>query len=452
MSETLKSKDLLNRQEFVDRVIKIIELQSAQKKTSCFAINGKWGVGKSFVLEMLEEQLEKIPSDETATDKYMIFHYNCWQYDYYEEPLVAIVSSMLDTIDEKENLIPSDIKIKIKGFLKAVGSALLLNANEAVKKKTGINAKEIFNVITNATTKSAEEIENKHKYDSNFLFKATLKTLQETLIELSEYKTIVFVVDELDRCLPEYAIKVLERLHHVFDSVDNVQVILSIDKSQLEHIIKKTFGENTETQKYLSKFIDFEVNLDEGSFSDKEEFDNKFAFYLNNFEYQNPATKSYQVEEFKTEIFDGIDIRSRIEIIEKCNLLHRVLNETDKPCDFSIMCIEIFMMLVYQQGLDDYELRFDNINIFKNEAVLPKGLKRLIQTLEKEHHSGIALWSNTQGKTQLRANDIFSLIYSTHSIKQNPENAFFATAYSSYDFSEIKKYVIDFQDLLNIIN
>lgn len=177
---------------------------------------------------------------------------------------------------------------------------------------------------------------------------------------------------------------------HILDSIDNVQVILSIDKSQLEHIIKKTFGENTETQKYLSKFIDFEVNLDEGSFSDKEEFDNKFAFYLNNFEYQNPATKSYQVEEFKTEIFDGIDIRSRIEIIEKCNLLHRVLNETDKPCDFSIMCIEIFMMLVYQQGLDDYELRFDNINIFKNEAVLPIGLKRLIQTLEKEHNSSIA--------------------------------------------------------------
>ena len=46
--------DLLNRQEFVDRIIKIIDLQSAQKKISFFAINGKWGVEKSFVLNMLE--------------------------------------------------------------------------------------------------------------------------------------------------------------------------------------------------------------------------------------------------------------------------------------------------------------------------------------------------------------------------------------------------------------
>ena len=61
--------DLLDRQPFIDRVIKIIELQSAQKKTSCFAINGKWGVGKSFVLNMLEEQLEKIQSEETEADK-----------------------------------------------------------------------------------------------------------------------------------------------------------------------------------------------------------------------------------------------------------------------------------------------------------------------------------------------------------------------------------------------
>ena len=134
------------------------------------------------------------------------------------------------------------------------------------------------------------------------------------------------MVDELDRCLPEYAIKILERLHHVFTDIPNVQVVLSIDKSQLEHIIKKTFGENTETQKYLSKFINFEVNLDEGSFTDKDEFDNKFAYYIQNFEYSNEATKEYQVDEFIIKIFDGIDMRSRIEIIEKCNLLHKFLS------------------------------------------------------------------------------------------------------------------------------
>lgn len=39
---------------------------------------GEKGMGK---------QLEVIQKEETADDWYFVFHYNCWQYDYYEEPL-----------------------------------------------------------------------------------------------------------------------------------------------------------------------------------------------------------------------------------------------------------------------------------------------------------------------------------------------------------------------------
>ena len=446
------NKDLLNRQEFVDRVIRIIELQSAQKKTSCFAINGKWGVGKSFVLEMLEEQLEKIPSDETATDKYMIFHYNCWQYDYYEEPLVAIVASMLDTIDEKDNLIPSEIKTKIKGFLKAVGSALLLNANEAIEKKTGINAKEIFNVITNATTKSAEEIENKHKYDSNFLFKATLKTLQETLMELSEHKTIIFVVDELDRCLPEYAIKILERLHHVFANIPNVQVVLSIDKSQLEYTIQKTFGSNTETQHYLSKFINFEVKLDEGSFTDKEEFDNKFAFYLQNFEYLSKYTKPEQVDEFKSKIFGGIDIRLCIEIIEKCNLLHRLLNADGQKTDFSTMCVEVLYTINKVLGLEIINPKQTfSINAMNRKKVMPVGIAFLYDVYQEAAKRENAYFIS-YGKGSIYLRDIYGFILACVRLNENDTYPYYQDGYTMQEIQEAKTYIVKYNELLNIIN
>ena len=445
------NKDLLNRQEFVDRVIKIIELQSAQKKTSCFAINGKWGVGKSFVLEMLEDKLSRIQSDETKSDKYMIFHYNCWQYDYYEEPLVAIVASMLDTIDEKDDLIPSEIKTKIKGFLKAVGSALLVKANEAIEKKTGFNPQEVIGVITNAQESSAEKIEEEHRYDSNFIFKATLKKLRETIQELSKDKTIIFVVDELDRCLPEYAIKVLERLHHVFDSIDNVQVILSIDKSQLEHIIKKTFGENTETQKYLSKFIDFEVNLDEGSFSDKEEFDNKFAFYLQKFDYLNKNTASPQVDEFNSKIFDGIDMRSRIEVIEKCNLLHRLLNKDDEKSDFSIMCIEILFTMnqMFDLGITSPNQTFNPKRERSANNITP-GVQFLFDIYQEANKNEMPYISSYNGRTYIRGIDIYGIIIAC--LRQQSHDVISDNGMKLYDFSQIKNYAKQFDDLLKIIN
>ncbi len=445
------STDLLNRQEFIDRVIKIIELQSAQQKTSCFAINGKWGVGKTFVLKMLEEQLEKIQSKETKTDKYMLFHYNCWQYDYYEEPLVAIVASMLDTIDEKENLIPTETKAKIKGFLKAVGSALLVKANEAIEKKTGFNPQELIEVITEAKEDSAEAIENEHKYDSNFIFKATLKKLQETIRDLSNDKTIIFVVDELDRCLPEYAIKILERLHHVFVDIPNVQVILSIDKSQFEHIIKKTFGENTETQKYLSKFISFEVNLNEGSFSDNDEFNHKFEFYLQNFEYSNSATKEHQVDEFKKRIFDGIDMRSRIEVIEKCNLLHRMLNKDEERSDFSIMCVEILFTMNQMFGLSiAHSNQTFNPRRDRSAANITQGIQFLFDVYQDAVNTGMPYISSSSGRPYIRGIDIYGVIIAC--LRQQPHDVISDNGIRLYDFPIIKEYAKQFDDLLKIIN
>ena len=89
--------DFLNRQDFIQQVKTVIELLSANKKNSCFAISGTWGIGKSYVLEKLEKQLLFEQNEETALDKYFVFHFNCWEYDYYEEPLIAIVSTFLPT-------------------------------------------------------------------------------------------------------------------------------------------------------------------------------------------------------------------------------------------------------------------------------------------------------------------------------------------------------------------
>ncbi len=450
------NKDLLNRQEFVDRVIKIIELQSAQKKTSCFAINGKWGVGKSFVLTMLEGQLEKIQSEETSTDKYMLFHYNCWQYDYYEEPLVAIVASMLDTIDEKERLISDgakkEILEKVKGLLKIVGSALLIKASDEIEQKTGIDIKELAEFVSNSEDISTQKAEDITSFDSNFLFKKTLIKLQQTIRILSKDKTIVFVVDELDRCLPKYTIKVLERLHHIFEGIENVQVILSIDKSQLEHIIKKTFGDDTVTQKYLSKFINFEVNLDEGSFSDNDELNNKFEYYIQNFEYSNEATKEYQVDEFITKIFDGIDMRSRIKIIEKCNLLHRILNKKGEKSDFSVMCIEIFLIISYHLGLDKMQSRITKEKMFKDPESISKGLVYLDKKYQEEQNSGILLWIDQGQRSGIRTDNLISIIFATYRIVSGYKNDFYDKRYAKYNFDEMKKYIINFIELLNIVN
>ena len=79
-----------------------------------------------------------------------------------------------------------------------------------------------------------------------------------------EYSKVIIpkvVVDELDRCIPQYAIKVLERLHHIFYGLDNVIVILAIDRRQLEHSVEEMFGINSledkriDVEKYLKNSV-----------------------------------------------------------------------------------------------------------------------------------------------------------------------------------------------------
>lgn len=92
-------EDILDRQLFIDKIISILKILSEKKRGTSFAIDGDWGSEKTFVLEQLEKQLEPVQSEETADDRYFLFHYNCWQYDYYDEPAVAIISAMLEKAD-----------------------------------------------------------------------------------------------------------------------------------------------------------------------------------------------------------------------------------------------------------------------------------------------------------------------------------------------------------------
>ena len=84
--------DLLSRDDFIARLVEITENLAAKRKGICYAINGEWGVGKTFALNLYKEVIRKIESENGSASKYLIFEYNAWEYDYYSEPLIAIVA------------------------------------------------------------------------------------------------------------------------------------------------------------------------------------------------------------------------------------------------------------------------------------------------------------------------------------------------------------------------
>lgn len=92
-------EDVLNRDDFIKKIKDLIIISSENRRSCCFAIEGEWGSGKSFVLKRIQEHLQIEQSEITNTDRFFIVPYNCWEYDYYEEPIIPIISALRDAIE-----------------------------------------------------------------------------------------------------------------------------------------------------------------------------------------------------------------------------------------------------------------------------------------------------------------------------------------------------------------
>lgn len=444
-------RDLLDRKEFVKKLLLVAEKLSNNKKNSCYAIDGSWGVGKSYVLDMFEEQARILPQEDTTLSKYIIFRYNCWEYDYYNEPLMAIVASMLDEIDTKIRLIPEDKKVVIIETLKTIGKGIFNRVIHVIDKATGLPVETAVNTMSEVFCVAKEKGEDVHSFDEYMTFKKTLKELQKTINLLTGDQTVVFIVDELDRCLPEYSIKVLERIHHLFDGVPNTQVILSVDKSQLSYAVRQIYGEDTNVDRYLAKFINFELKLNEGTISDQEKFDNEFKQYFCCFKSDCKSIKDSAEHDFIRMAFEGIDMRNRISILDKCLLLHSILCSDVEKMDFSVACIEILLAIIkyYKVDISDASTRFSISRLFsKSGLTIPKGLQ-LIEEEYKDLNKKDPIYYSEGSWNSIRVSDVWGVVLASYRAVIGFKNDDFL--YNRYKMIDINNYAKDFWNLLQVI-
>jgi len=351
--------DLLNRDDFVNQVMSIMDIVSTAKGSCTLAIDGKWGSGKTFVLDKLEYKLKR----EQDGNRYLVFHYNCWQYDYYDEPLIAIVSTMIDSIKSSVNILPDEVKTNIKAIVNTVGGFIWDVFKESgknyIKEKTGLDIEKVSERFISEKN-ALSESEAEKTIDDYQTFNMVMSETREKLSMLAEDITLVCVVDELDRCLPSYAIKVMERLHHLFYGVKNSVTIMAVDKAQLVNTIKQIYGDNINTNEYLRKFIDYEMTLDTGIINEK--FTQKYKSYISLFD-SDAIEDCFSVEEFCVALFSGMEIRKQEHLLERIQTVHKILyrnEKTDEKKDYSFMCFELLMVYMEHHQVNAYPLQFKN--------------------------------------------------------------------------------------------
>ncbi len=237
----------LNREQYANVLTSIV---GAYDKGFVLAVNGKWGTGKTTFMDMWRQSL--------VNQGYKTIYFNAWENDFTSEPMVAILGE-LKSLTTTESSIFDNILEKSAKFSSTILPALAKTA--ATLAGFGGVADAIEKTSEAALSLINNEIE---EYDKK---KEALSEIKNDLAyfikENCGDKPLVFIVDELDRCRPDYAVEVLEKIKHLF-AVEGVVFVLSIDKEQLSHAICGYYGsEKIDSREYLRRFIDLEYNLPE---------------------------------------------------------------------------------------------------------------------------------------------------------------------------------------------
>lgn len=259
------------------------------------AIDGKWGSGKSTFLRMLRGHLEntQVPS----------LFFNSWENDYIDDPLAALIAELAKQSKEPPFLSsPSGavrsavnaIKTKGKKLLFMTGAIGIKIATAGVMSQEDlaeIVSPEIAKGVTEGVQKFAEkQIEDYEKKSKTVEgFKAALRHLVEVINQGNSGgppKPIVFFVDELDRCRPDHAIRILERVKHLFD-VDGIVFVFAVHQTQLAAAIKSVYGESFDSLEYLKRFFDVSVKLPTPS---------RNNYCKNLFDFYNSGALTHQIQ------------------------------------------------------------------------------------------------------------------------------------------------------------
>ena len=220
--------DELNREKFVQNLLCHVIAKAQRTGGSTIMLHGNFGSGKSRILKYLKEEL-------VGNATMRVLEYDCWRKKYCEDPLVSLLN-IFNQLKDTNDLKKSAIRIIKK--VQKVGLTSLTN-------KIGIDIKDLF--------------DKSSLFDKIDAYEKAILEYRIKLTKQCSYHKIVLIIDELDRCLPDYQIKLLESLHHLL-GITGLVVLIAVDKLQLEATIKRQFG-NDNVFGYLSKFVDSDINL-----------------------------------------------------------------------------------------------------------------------------------------------------------------------------------------------
>ncbi|MFD8111046.1 MULTISPECIES: KAP family P-loop NTPase fold protein [Streptomyces griseus group] len=230
--------DLLGFTTIVDTVVAALQSPSLDPVT--IGVNAPWGGGKSTVLGLLHEALEREPG-------FRVIRLDPWEFDDQFDVRGAVIGEVLQDLltaypDEQLDAPVNDLLERISWSRVAATMArgqLVAQTDELVKA---------------FTPRARGDAKSLAGFRSEFA-----KLLQQ----LEPLKRLVVLVDDLDRCLPDAVMATLEAIK-LFLSVKKVAFVLAADQEMVRESIALSLDATGREQfalRYLEKIVQLPLSL-----------------------------------------------------------------------------------------------------------------------------------------------------------------------------------------------
>ncbi len=234
----IPKEDLLHRRKTSDTLSSLL---TRVADPLVVALDGKWGTGKTWFLQRWVGEHSK-KNQDTST----VVYFDAFAYDYLSDPLPALVQALADRT--AEDTIMQKLKETAFKLVKPLARVGLAAATSGASVIGGA----VINAIGQETERNLDEYwkceKGKHTAMKQF------RTALESLADKEKGKKVIFVIDELDRCRPDYALEVLEVIKHFF-SVPGVHFVLGVIL-----VLPSDIGTTYKHTLYVLKYLDYLIN------------------------------------------------------------------------------------------------------------------------------------------------------------------------------------------------
>ena len=272
-SDIYCDKDQLGFDKYIE-TLKTMFTDKDFKTPFCIGIFGKWGCGKTSFMHLLENRLLQGNTKPHAIPVW----FNPWRYEKEEHliiPFLKTIERGIKKYEENNKRIGSSLLKKLKRACKKIAevSAAFAYGITAEAKLGGIGIELDVSKMSEREESLAEERMKKAKKLSERLSSLYYEIVNELkgAVDEASFRFVVFV-DDLDRCLPDKAVELLEAIK-LFLDIEGYLFVIGVDREVVKKGISyryRFFEHREEKEKenliispedYLDKMIQLPLEL-----------------------------------------------------------------------------------------------------------------------------------------------------------------------------------------------